>query len=187
MIKRVSVVVAASLLFMGAHAGEVVRLSEPVATTDTTETFGSLLDEAVPLVQLADVGASNVGETVRIEINACDNRVAILIVDHGCGIGDDVLRATITRTGGYDYAVSEFARVSGTLLPDRFFAHLGDECLHYRQRDVGLEQRDAHFAQGLPDAVLGQAALAAQLLHRPGQALGEIFKHGLLRKQVALR
>ena len=67
MIKRVSAVVAVSLLFVGAHAGEVVRLSEPVATTDTTETFGSILDEAVPLVELADVGAGNVGETVRVE------------------------------------------------------------------------------------------------------------------------
>ena len=79
MIKRVSAVVAASLLFIGAHADEVVRLSEPVATTDTTETFGSLLDEAVPLVQLADVGAGNVGETVRVEA-----RVSQVCKGKGC-------------------------------------------------------------------------------------------------------
>ena len=67
MIKRVSAVVAASMLFVGAYAGEVVRLSEPVATTETTETFGSVLDEAVPLVELADVGAGTVGKRVRVE------------------------------------------------------------------------------------------------------------------------
>ena len=67
MIRQVLAVVVASFVFVGAHAGEVVRLSEPVATTDTTETFGSVLDEAVPLVALVDVGAGNVGQTVRVE------------------------------------------------------------------------------------------------------------------------
>ncbi|MBP8923849.1 MAG: tRNA-dihydrouridine synthase family protein [Thauera sp.] len=33
----------------------------------------------------------------------------------------------LTRPGGYDYAVSEFARVSGTLLPDRFFRRIASE------------------------------------------------------------
>lgn len=37
------------------------------------------------------IQASPLGETVRIEINANNDRIAILIVDHGCGIGDDVL------------------------------------------------------------------------------------------------
>ena len=43
------------------------------------------------------------------------------------GLLDDVLRAVLTRPGGYDYAVSEFARVSGTLLPDRFFRRIASE------------------------------------------------------------
>ncbi len=43
------------------------------------------------------------------------------------GLLDDVLRATLTRPGGYDHAVSEFARVSGTLLPDRFFRRIAPE------------------------------------------------------------
>lgn len=67
MIRRISAVVTASVLFSGAYAGDVVRLSEPVAATDTTETFGSVLDDAVPLVELVDVGADTVGQTVRIE------------------------------------------------------------------------------------------------------------------------
>ena len=79
MIKRVAIVVVASLVFAGAYAGEVVRLSEPVATTDTTETFGSVLDEAAPLVALADVGAANVGETIRVEA-----RVSQVCQKKGC-------------------------------------------------------------------------------------------------------
>jgi hypothetical protein len=79
MIKRILAVFAVSLLFTGAYAGEVVRLSEPVATTDTTETFGSVLDEAVPLVELVDVGAANVGETVRVEA-----RVSQVCKKKGC-------------------------------------------------------------------------------------------------------
>ena len=98
MIKRVSAMVAASLLFMGAHAGEVVRLSEPVATTDTTETFGSLLDEAVPLVQLADIGAGNVGETVRVEA-----RVSKVCRSKGCFFvavdGDSMVRVSFKDYG----------------------------------------------------------------------------------------
>lgn len=43
------------------------------------------------------------------------------------GLLDDVLRAVLTRPGGYDHAVSEFARVSGTLLPDRFFRRIASE------------------------------------------------------------
>jgi hypothetical protein len=79
MIKRVSALVTASMLIAGAYAGEVVRLSEPVATTDTTETFGSVLDEAVRLIELEDVGADNVGETVRVEA-----RVSQVCQKKGC-------------------------------------------------------------------------------------------------------
>ena len=37
------------------------------------------------------------------------------------GLVDDVLRDVLTRVGGYDLAVSEFIRVSGSLLPPRAF------------------------------------------------------------------
>lgn len=55
------------------------------------------------------------------------------------GLLDDVLRATLTRPGGYDHAVSEFARVSGTLLPDRFFRRIAPEL-----------DRDSRTAAGTP-------------------------------------
>lgn len=37
------------------------------------------------------------------------------------GLLDDVLRDVLTRVGAYDWAVSEFMRVSDTLLPHRFY------------------------------------------------------------------
>jgi tRNA-dihydrouridine synthase C len=37
------------------------------------------------------------------------------------GLADEVLRDVLTRVGGYDWAVTEFARISGTLLPPRYF------------------------------------------------------------------
>jgi hypothetical protein len=37
------------------------------------------------------------------------------------GLVDDLLRDVLTRVGGYDLAVSEFIRVSGSLLPARAF------------------------------------------------------------------
>ncbi len=43
------------------------------------------------------------------------------------GLADYVLRDVLTRIGGYDAAVSEFVRVSGTLLPERTFARVCPE------------------------------------------------------------
>ena len=43
------------------------------------------------------------------------------------GLVDDVLRDVLTRVGGYDLAVSEFVRVSGSLLPPRAFRRLCPE------------------------------------------------------------
>lgn len=43
------------------------------------------------------------------------------------GLADCVLRDVLTRIGGYDSAVSEFVRVSGSLLPPRAFRRLCPE------------------------------------------------------------
>ncbi|WP_174718445.1 tRNA-dihydrouridine synthase [Azoarcus sp. DN11] len=45
------------------------------------------------------------------------------------GLLDAVLRDVLTRACAYDWAVSEFARVSGTLLPHRFYTRLCPELL----------------------------------------------------------
>lgn len=43
------------------------------------------------------------------------------------GLADCVLRDVLTRLGGYDGAVSEFVRVSGTALPERTFRRISPE------------------------------------------------------------
>lgn len=43
------------------------------------------------------------------------------------GLADDVLRAVLTAVGAYDQAVTEFVRVSGTLLPKRAFLRVSPE------------------------------------------------------------
>jgi hypothetical protein len=54
---------------------------------------------------------------------------------------------------------------------------LGDEVLHDRQRDVGLEQRQAHLAQRLVDVALGERAAAAQPVEDLAEALTQIVEH----------
>ncbi|MCK6375262.1 MAG: tRNA-dihydrouridine synthase [Zoogloea sp.] len=49
------------------------------------------------------------------------------------GLADDVLREVLTRVPGYDHAVTEFVRVSGSLLPRRAFARVSPE-LHAGSR-----------------------------------------------------
>lgn len=43
------------------------------------------------------------------------------------GLADDVLREVLTRVAGYDHAVTEFVRVSGSLLPPRAFRRIAPE------------------------------------------------------------
>ena len=87
-----------------------------------------------------------------------ENEVRLLLAPME-GVADFVLRDVLTRIGGYDLAVSEFVRVSGTLLPQRTYARICPE--------IGAGSRTA---AGTPVAVqlLGSdpallAANAAQL------------------------
>ena len=43
------------------------------------------------------------------------------------GLADDVLRAVLTSAGGYDWCVTEFVRVTNTLLPHSCFTRLSPE------------------------------------------------------------
>ena len=71
---------------------------------------------------------------------------------------------------------------------------LGAECLgldpvnesfDHRQRDVGLQEGDADFAQRLGDVFFRDAALAAQRFNATGQAGGEIVEHEGVRGRKA--
>lgn len=53
------------------------------------------------------------------------------------GLADDVLREVLTRVGGYDHAVTEFVRVSGTVLPARAFTRLSPELLNGGRTTAG--------------------------------------------------
>ena len=46
------------------------------------------------------------------------------------GVADYVLRDVLTSTGGFDGCVSEFVRVTGSLLPDRVYEREAPEVLH---------------------------------------------------------
>ena len=64
------------------------------------------------------------------------------------------------------------------LLAERLFLDRRDECAHDGQRDVGVEQREAHFAQRFLDVVVGEPGLAAQFLDDARQPLREVLEHG---------
>ena len=72
-----------------------------------------------------------------------------------------------------------------TALADGAFAHLGDEILHHRQRDIGLEQRDAHLAQGRVDIGLAQRAAPRQPSEDIAQPFGQPLEHQIPMAKTA--
>lgn len=57
------------------------------------------------------------------------------------GLLDVTLRDVLTRCGGIDRCVSEFIRVSGTLLPERVFTRAVPELLHGSRTPAGVPVR----------------------------------------------
>ncbi len=57
------------------------------------------------------------------------------------GLLDFVLRDILTRVGGIDRCVSEFIRVTGTLLPDRVFTRIVPELDHGGRTSAGVPVR----------------------------------------------
>jgi tRNA-dihydrouridine synthase C len=57
------------------------------------------------------------------------------------GLLDFTLRDVLTRVGGIDRCVSEFIRVSGTLLPDRAFVRIVPELLNGSRTPAGVPVR----------------------------------------------
>jgi hypothetical protein len=64
------------------------------------------------------------------------------------------------------------------ILAQRLVLDRCDEILDHRQRDVGFEQRDAHFAQRVLDVLFGEPRLAADLLDDLREACGQVIEHG---------
>jgi hypothetical protein len=71
-------------------------------------------------------------------------------------------------------------QAAGHFRAERRGAHRLDEVLHHRQRDVGLEQRDAHFAQRLLDVGFGEARFAANVLYDAREPCGQCVQHGVI-------
>src|SRR5260370_41981555 len=63
------------------------------------------------------------------------------------------------------------------LLALRLLANRGDKVPDYRQRDIGLEQRDADLTQRGPDIGLGKGAVAAQPVEDVAEAIGQVVEH----------
>ncbi|WP_084090880.1 tRNA-dihydrouridine synthase [Andreprevotia lacus] len=57
------------------------------------------------------------------------------------GLLDHVLRDMLTRLGGVDLCVTEFVRVSGTLLPNKTFYRIAPELLHGSRTPSGVPVR----------------------------------------------
>ncbi|KAF0814148.1 tRNA-dihydrouridine(16) synthase [Andreprevotia sp. IGB-42] len=57
------------------------------------------------------------------------------------GLLDHVLRDMLTRLGGVDLCVTEFVRVSGTLLPNKVFYRIAPELLHGSRTPSGVPVR----------------------------------------------
>ncbi|MBI2305829.1 MAG: tRNA-dihydrouridine synthase [Rhodocyclales bacterium] len=78
------------------------------------------------------------------------------------GLADDVLREVLTRVGGYDHAVTEFVRVSGTLLPARAFTRISPELLNGGKTEAGTPVV-VQLLGSDPACMAGNAARLAQL------------------------
>jgi tRNA-dihydrouridine synthase C len=57
------------------------------------------------------------------------------------GLADDVLRAVLTSAGGYDWCVTEFVRVTTTLLPHSCYTRLSPELKHASRTASGTPVR----------------------------------------------
>lgn len=57
------------------------------------------------------------------------------------GLADDTLRGVLTRAGRYDWCVTEFIRISGTLLPRTSFTRISPELLNGARTAAGTPVR----------------------------------------------
>jgi tRNA-dihydrouridine synthase C len=57
------------------------------------------------------------------------------------GLADDILRDVLTRAGGYDWCVTEFVRVSSTVLPHSVFTRISPELKNASRTRAGTPVR----------------------------------------------
>jgi tRNA-dihydrouridine synthase C len=85
------------------------------------------------------------------------------------GLADDVLRAVLTQAGGYDWCVTEFVRVTTTLLPHSLYTRTSPELKNGSRTASGTPVRIQLLGSD-PDLLAANAAHLALLQpcrHRP--------------------
>lgn len=82
------------------------------------------------------------------------------------GLADDVLRDVLTRAGGYDWCVTEFIRVSSTVLPHSAFTRVSPELRTGSRTRAGTPVRLQFL--GSDPALLAANAAHASLLNPAG-------------------
>lgn len=78
------------------------------------------------------------------------------------GLADDILRDVLTRAGGYDWCVTEFIRVSSTVLPHSAFTRVSPELGNGSRTRAGTPVR-LQFLGSDPDLLAANAAHASLL------------------------
>lgn len=78
------------------------------------------------------------------------------------GLADDILRDVLTAAGGYDWCVTEFVRVSTTVLPHSAFMRISPELRNAACTRAGTPVR-VQLLGGDPDLLAANAAKVAQL------------------------
>ena len=78
------------------------------------------------------------------------------------GLADDILRGVLTRAGHYDWCVTEFVRVTGTLLPRRSFTRVSPELLSGARTAAGTPVR-LQLMGSDPQCLAENAARLAEL------------------------
>lgn len=78
------------------------------------------------------------------------------------GLADDILRDILTRAGGYDWCVTEFIRVSSTVLPHSVFRRVSPELENGSRTRAGTPVR-LQFLGSDPDLLAANAAHASLL------------------------
>ena len=78
------------------------------------------------------------------------------------GLVDNILRDVLTRTGGIDWCVTEFIRVTERLLPEAYFHKFAPELKYGAQTRAGVPLR-VQLLGSDPACLADNAALACQL------------------------
>jgi tRNA-dihydrouridine synthase C len=78
------------------------------------------------------------------------------------GLADDILRDVLTRAGGYDWCVTEFVRISSTVLPHSAFTRISPELKNSSRTRAGTPVR-LQFLGSAPDLLAANAAHVSML------------------------